>query len=103
MQAICVPTLTHSKYADGWYSAEAFARIKLAMRRKLLGISEQGRIITDEEALAAPTAKETDAGEGRTAKPSLKKETKRKRNVAKGVRPWEEDAVRVHFLSLSIC
>ncbi|KAG8953739.1 tau 95 subunit of transcription factor TFIIIC [Tulasnella sp. 424] len=81
---------------DGWYSAAAFDRIKAVTRRKLFGLIEENRIISDSEVADIMEKKTTlSKAPGGKKEPRLvapdKEAKKRKRNRAKGAGPWEEE------------
>ncbi|KAG8980747.1 tau 95 subunit of transcription factor TFIIIC [Tulasnella sp. 427] len=82
---------------DGWYSAAAFDRIKAITRRKLFGLIEENRIISDSEVADIMDKKTTLSKAGGKKEPRLvapdkdAKGKKRKRNRAKGAGPWEEE------------
>ncbi|KIO32752.1 hypothetical protein M407DRAFT_66276 [Tulasnella calospora MUT 4182] len=84
---------------DGWYSAAAFDRIKAVTRRKLFGLIEENRIISDSEVADIMEKKATlSKAAGGKKEPRIvapdKDIKKRKRNRAKGAGPWEEETVR---------
>ncbi|KAG9047485.1 tau 95 subunit of transcription factor TFIIIC [Tulasnella sp. UAMH 9824] len=81
---------------DGWYSAAAFDRIKAVTRRKLFGLIEENRIISDSEVADIMEKKATiPKAAGGKKEPRIvapdKDVKKRKRNRAKGAGPWEEE------------
>lgn len=81
---------------DGWYSAAAFDRIKAVTRRKLFGLIEENRIISDSEVADIMEKKATlSKAAGGKKEPRIvapdKDIKKRKRNRAKGAGPWEEE------------
>ncbi|KAG8891606.1 tau 95 subunit of transcription factor TFIIIC [Tulasnella sp. 417] len=81
---------------DGWYSAAAFDRIKAVTRRKLFGLIEENRIISDSEVADIMEKKATlSKAAGGKKEPRIvapdKDVKKRKRNRAKGAGPWEEE------------
>ncbi|KAG8891122.1 tau 95 subunit of transcription factor TFIIIC [Tulasnella sp. 332] len=80
---------------DGWYSATAFECIKQVTRRKLFGLIDEGRVVSDSE--CAELVEKTEAGRKTGVAKSVrsepaKKQRARRRNKAKGALPAEEEA-----------
>lgn len=85
---------------DGWYSATAFECIKQVTRRKLFGLIDERRVVSDSE--CAKIVEKMEAGRKTGVAKSVrsepaKKQRTRKRNRAKGAVPVEEEAVSRQF------